>query len=71
MKIVSVVGTRPNFMKIAPLIEEFNKHKINNVLIHTGQHYDAQMSHLFFEDLNLPKPDENLAKEISKTEYGI
>jgi len=48
MKIVSVVGTRPNFMKIAPLIKEFNKHKIEHVLIHTGQHYDARMSHLFF-----------------------
>jgi len=61
MKIVSVVGTRPNFMKIAPLIKEFNKHKINHVLIHTGQHYDTQMSHFFFEDLNIPKPDENLS----------
>jgi len=60
MKILSVVGTRPNFMKIAPLIKEFNKHKIEHVLIHTGQHYDTRMSHLFFEDLNLPKPDEHL-----------
>ena len=59
MKVVSVVGTRPNFMKIAPLIKEFDKHNIDNVLVHTGQHYDAHMSHFFFEDLGLPKPDED------------
>tara|TARA_Y100000310_G_scaffold343811_1_gene453244 strand:- start:677 stop:1795 length:1119 start_codon:yes stop_codon:yes gene_type:complete len=59
MKIVSVVGTRPNFMKLAALIEEIKKHKIEHILIHTGQHYDAHMSHLFFEDLGLPKPDED------------
>ncbi len=60
MKIVSIVGTRPNFMKIAPLIGEFKKHKIQNVLIHTGQHYDFRMSRLFFDELGLPKPDEHL-----------
>ena len=48
MKIVSIVGTRPNFMKIAPLIKEFDKYKIEHVLIHTGQHYDEKMSELFF-----------------------
>tara|TARA_Y100000310_G_C20681751_1_gene816393 strand:+ start:498 stop:1583 length:1086 start_codon:yes stop_codon:yes gene_type:complete len=60
MKILSVVGTRPNYMKIAPLIEEFEKHKVEQVLVHTGQHYDKKMSKLFFEDLQLPKPDINL-----------
>ena len=61
MKIVSIVGTRPNFMKIAALIEEFKKHKeVNNVLVHTGQHYDEEMSKLFFDELKLPKPDINL-----------
>ena len=60
MKIVSIVGTRPNFMKIAPLINEFKKRKIKHILVHTGQHYDKQMSRLFFEELNLPKPDVNL-----------
>ncbi len=60
MKIVSVVGTRPNFMKIAPLANEFKKHKIEHVLVHTGQHYDKEMSKLFFDDLKIPKPDFNL-----------
>jgi UDP-N-acetylglucosamine 2-epimerase (non-hydrolysing) len=60
MKIACIVGTRPNFMKVAPLIEEFRKHKIDHVLIHTGQHYDSELSRLFFDDLGLPKPDENL-----------
>jgi len=61
MKILSIVGTRPNFMKIAPLIEEFRKHGLRHVLVHTGQHYDARLSRLFFDDLGLPKPDEHLA----------
>ncbi|MCH8067643.1 MAG: UDP-N-acetylglucosamine 2-epimerase (non-hydrolyzing) [Nanoarchaeota archaeon] len=60
MKIVSIVGTRPNFIKLAALIDEIKKHKIEHILIHTGQHYDTPMSHLFFEELGLPKPDEHL-----------
>ena len=61
MKIASVVGTRPNFIKIAPLIREMEKHpEINNLLVHTGQHYDKQMSKFFFDDLKIPKPDINL-----------
>lgn len=58
MKIISVVGARPNFMKIAPLIEEFKKYSsIQSILLHTGQHYDTNMSQLFFEQLGLPQPD--------------
>ncbi|HNV94503.1 MAG: hypothetical protein APG08_00910 [Candidatus Methanofastidiosum methylothiophilum] len=57
MKILSIVGARPNFMKIKPLYEEFKKRKISQVLVHTGQHYDENMSKVFFEDLELPKPD--------------
>lgn len=66
MKIISVVGARPNFMKIAPFIREverYNKtadHKIQNILVHTGQHYDIRMSEAFFEALNIPDPDINL-----------
>ena len=52
-----VVGARPNFMKIAPLIKEFKKEKINFKLIHTGQHYDYTMSKVFFDDLGIPEPD--------------
>jgi len=59
MKIVSIVGTRPNFIKLAALIGEIKKHKIEHVLIHTGQHYNVHMSHFFFEDLGIPKPDEH------------
>lgn len=67
---MSVVGTRPNFMKIAPLIEEFKKHKINHILVHTGQHYDKEMSKLFFDDLRLPKPDEQLISSGADVKGG-
>ena len=61
MKILSVVGTRPNFIKIAPLAREMSKHpEIRQVLVHTGQHYDKGMSKFFFDDLDIPKPDINL-----------
>jgi len=60
MKIVSVVGTRPNFIKLAALIPEIKKNKIEHVVIHTGQHYDTRMSHFFFEDLEMPEADEHL-----------
>ena len=60
IKILSVVGARPNFMKIAPIIEELNKNSIKNALVHTGQHYSKKMSDNFFRDLSLPEPDFNL-----------
>lgn len=58
-RIIIVGGARPNFMKIAPLINEFRKYSglFEVLLIHTGQHYDFEMSELFFQDLNIPKPD--------------
>lgn len=57
-KVVNVVGARPNFMKIAPIqrLMSANNH-FQPVLVHTGQHYDERMSKLFFDDLQLPKPD--------------
>ncbi len=63
MKIISIVGARPNFMKVAPIqkaIENYNKSagkKIKHLICHTGQHYDEKMSKIFFEDLELPRPD--------------
>ncbi len=58
MKIINVVGARPNFMKIAPIIEAMKKYpSIEPILVHTGQHYDKEMSKLFFDDLKLPPPD--------------
>lgn len=58
MQVVNVVGARPNLMKIAPLIESMNLSSgIEQTLIHTGQHYDEKMSQVFFEELNIPKPD--------------
>jgi len=59
VKIISVVGARPNFMKVAPLHKEFRKHtdKITHLICHTGQHYDEKMSKVFFDELELPKPD--------------
>jgi UDP-N-acetylglucosamine 2-epimerase (non-hydrolysing) len=57
VKILSIVGARPNFMKIAPLHRAFQRYPdIQSVLVHTGQHYDAAMSQVFFEQLELPTP---------------
>jgi len=57
-KIISVVGARPNFMKVAPIHRAFLKYKenISHLVCHTGQHYDEKMSKIFFEDLGLPHP---------------
>lgn len=62
MKILNVVGARPNFMKIAPLIRDMNarKDRIEHLLVHTGQHYDKSMSDDFFTQLGIPQPDVNL-----------
>lgn len=61
MKIVTVIGARPQFIKAAAVSREFSKHDdIVEVIIHTGQHFDANMSDIFFEQMHIPKPDFNL-----------
>ncbi|MFZ5940841.1 MAG: non-hydrolyzing UDP-N-acetylglucosamine 2-epimerase [Bacteroidota bacterium] len=80
MKIISVVGARPNFMKIAPFIRAIEAHnntheeKVEHILVHTGQHYDDRMSNSFFEELNIPNADVSLgigsgshAEQVGKT----
>lgn len=58
MKILNIVGACPNFMKVAPLHRAFQNHpNIESKIVHTGQHFDAKMSDVFFEQLELPKPD--------------
>jgi len=76
MKVLHVVGARPNFMKIAPIIDAFNNHNrscrpdqaVQQLLVHTGQHYDHAMSQLFFDELGIPRPDINL--EIGSGSHG-
>ncbi|MBF0117337.1 MAG: UDP-N-acetylglucosamine 2-epimerase (non-hydrolyzing) [Desulfobacterales bacterium] len=71
MKLLSIAGARPNFVKLASIASAVDSHnqtyqknplseRINHVIVHTGQHYDIQMSQQFFEDLEIPKPDINL-----------
>lgn len=61
MKVLNVVGARPNFMKIAPIVEQMKSAPdIESILVHTGQHYDAAMSDVFFSDLGIPEPDVHL-----------
>jgi UDP-N-acetylglucosamine 2-epimerase (non-hydrolysing) len=63
MKIILVAGARPNFMKVAPILQALRKSAkpgLSVMLVHSGQHYDAAMSANFFADLNLPAPDLNL-----------
>ena len=60
MRVLSVVGARPNFMKLAPVDREHVKRGVEHVIVHTGQHYDPGMSDAFFEELWIPTPDHHL-----------
>lgn len=60
MKIATILGTRPEIIKMAPIIAEINQRGIDHFIIHTGQHYDKEMSDNFFRDLEIPTPDYNI-----------
>lgn len=60
MKVMHVVGNRPQFIKLAPVSRELRKRGIDEIIIHTGQHYDKNMSDIFFEELEILPPTENL-----------
>jgi len=63
MSIVVVVGTRPEIIKMAPVVKELEKRGAEFVFIHTGQHYDYEMSKIFLKELGLPKPSESFMLE--------
>jgi UDP-N-acetylglucosamine 2-epimerase (non-hydrolysing) len=70
LKIACICGARPNFMKIAPLVEAFDRTgRIQRLIVHTGQHYDERMSKLFFQDLGIPEPDINL--EVGSASHAV
>lgn len=71
LKILNIVGARPNFMKIAPIVREMERRETDflPLLVHTGQHYDAAMSDSFFTDLGIPKPDYHL--EVGSHSHAV
>jgi len=71
IKLLTIVGARPQFIKAAALsrvIRTDFKHELNEIILHTGQHYDASMSDVFFKEMNIPEPGYNL--EIGSSTHG-
>ncbi|MEK2645202.1 non-hydrolyzing UDP-N-acetylglucosamine 2-epimerase [Bdellovibrio sp. BCCA] len=68
MKVVTVVGARPQFIKASAVSREFPKRNVEEVIVHTGQHYDANMSDIFFKELGIPTPRYNF--EIRSSRHG-
>lgn len=69
MKVLHVAGARPNFMKVAPVLKALSERGADNVLVHTGQHYDHKMSQAFFDDLGIPDPQHHL--EVGSGSHAV
>src|ERR1043165_365454 len=71
LKILNIVGARPNFMKIAPIVREMRRRvdESQPLIVHTGQHYDEAMSDSFFVDLGIPAPDFHL--EVGSASHAV
>ena len=71
LRVICVVGARPNFMKIAPLMRVFRQspERFDVRLVHTGQHYDAAMKDAFFRQLDIPEPDVDLG--VGSNKFGL
>lgn len=69
MKVLSIVGARPQFVKLAPIAHALAAQGHDHVIVHTGQHYDAKMSDVFFEDLGIPAPDVHLG--VGSGSHGV
>jgi UDP-N-acetylglucosamine 2-epimerase (non-hydrolysing) len=69
MNVLSVVGARPQFVKLAPVADELRRAGHRHVIVHTGQHYDARMSDVFFDDLAIPSPDVHLG--VGSGSHGV
>lgn len=69
MKVLSVVGARPQFVKLAPVAAALADAGVEHVIVHTGQHYDAKMSDVFFDDLKIPAPDVHLG--VGSGSHGV
>ena len=74
MKVLSVVGNRPQFIKSAPLSVALRERGIEEVVLHTGQHYDRELSQVFYDELGLPEPAYRLdarSREVGTMQPGI
>ena len=69
MRVLSVVGARPQFVKLAPIAQALADSGDEHVIVHTGQHYDVAMSDVFFRDLNIPAPDVHLG--VGSGTHGV
>jgi UDP-N-acetylglucosamine 2-epimerase (non-hydrolysing) len=69
VKVLSVVGARPQFVKLAPVAAALGETEHQHVIVHTGQHYDARMSDVFFADLKIPSPDVHLG--VGSASHGV